>query len=118
MSAFYHRHGGGNHPHVHRDDEHDANHRHHHDHHGHEHDDHSHGHKHAHHSYDSNGHQPAIVLADPAELGHWHFEASFERITLASFYEYSFRWSLTDLAPIVELRCEIHLAPRPPPTPA
>jgi hypothetical protein len=105
VSPFYHRHGGGNHPHVHHKQ--DSRHHHHHDHHGY--------HLSHAHSYDPQGHQPAIVLADTAELGHWHFEVNFELITLAAFCEYILASGLIDLAPIITLRREIQLAPRPPP---
>jgi hypothetical protein len=109
---LYHRHSGGNHPHVHRHDAGDESHPHHH--HGHHDGDH-HSHGHGDHAYDVHGNEAAIVASDPHRLEHWHFDRPFEGVAIASFPDLA-----TDFDPTVivfanhDLKC-LPVAARPPP---
>jgi hypothetical protein len=125
MGAIYHRHGGGNHPHVHQ-------HRHVHRHEDHRelhdrsdahaksghqlsHDDH-HILASVHHAYDLNGRRPAIVISDPHELAHWHFDDAFEGIALGASDNLTEEIADCAVARISDDLVCPHLIPRAPPT--
>jgi len=114
VSTIYHRHRGGNHPHVHdhhghyRDDRPD-----HHDHRGHRQNNRGHGH----HAYDARGQQPAIVEGNSRELGHWHFDRPFEDIAIAPACELSEKHAAAVVPSVGSELSRRPWAPRSPPHP-
>ena len=112
MSNFYHQHKGGNHTHVHRSDDVDGAHHHYH---ATDHDLDNH-HESGFHVYDVQGREPAAVLAEPGELGHWHFDVRFEHIAFAVPPNISLG-SDHPRIPLINRGCVVvHLKARPPPT--
>jgi hypothetical protein len=114
VSKFYHQHKGGNHSHVHRSDDVDGAHHHHH---ATDRDLENHPNEHGLHVYDAQGHEPAVVLGEPGELGHWHFDVRFEHIAFAVSLNISLASARLRI-PFINRSCVVvHLKARPPPTP-
>jgi hypothetical protein len=103
----WHRHHGGNHPHVHHHHDYD------HHHHGGEHE--HHHHHHGDHVYDAHGHTPAIVHGHPAGLGHWHFDDPFRGIAIESDFEFGDDVPIATSSPVLQRLIYQPQTPRPPP---
>jgi hypothetical protein len=110
VSTLYHRHSGGNHPHVHH---HDASGKSHHEH-DHKNDSHySHGH--GDHAYDVHGNEAAIVASDPHRLEHWHFDRPFKGVAIAPVRDIGDDLPVTVFAVVNHDLNRLPLAARPPP---
>jgi hypothetical protein len=109
VSTLYHRHRGGNHPHVHH---HDAASKSHDDEHQNE-NQHSRGH--GDHAYDVYGNEAAIVASDPHRLEHWHFDHHFEAVAIAPIRNPGNDSPATVVAVVNHDLNRLPLAARPPP---
>jgi hypothetical protein len=118
VSAIYHRHRGGNQPHVHQGNDgltatgHDHVETHHPHHRKDPHDSHN---EHGAHTYDVHGHQPAAIIGDPNLLGHWHFDSPFEHVALVAICEISQEFDSTVALFINSSLKLLPQAARPPP---
>jgi hypothetical protein len=111
VSTLYHRHSGGNHPHVHHHD--GAGKSHHHDH---EHRNENHySHCYGDHAYDLYGNQAAIVVSDPHRLEHWHFDRAFEGVAIAPICDVESDFPTVVFAVVNHDLNRLPVAARPPP---
>jgi hypothetical protein len=111
VSTLYHRHSGGNHPHVHHHDGAGKSHRHDHEHENGSH--HSRGH--GDHAYDVHGNEAAIVASDPYRLEHWHFDRPFEGVAIVPVRDVGNDSPVTVFAVVNHDLNRLPLAARPPP---
>jgi len=112
-AVIYHRHKGGNHPHVHRDHHGPESHPHGRSQHTHaSHDDRD---PHGHPLYDVNGRCPAVLNANANEPGHWHFDTPFECIALAPICDRSEEFTHAHVRITISVLGHLPQAARPPP---
>jgi hypothetical protein len=107
VSTLYHRHSGGNHPHVHHHDAAGKSYHHQNDSH------YSHGH--GDHAYDLRGNEVAIIASDPHRLEHWHFDRPFEGVAIAPVRDVGSDSPVTVFAVVNHDLNRLPLAARPPP---